>query len=298
MVKNPQRSIRNTLILLIFLTSIPPVFASISVTDDRGKTISLSRPAQRIVSLAPHITEDLFAIDAGHLIVSTVSYSDYPAEANRIPRVGGYNGFDLERIRALKPDLIVAWQSGNPQKQLALIETLGIPVFYDNSRKLLQVPSALERLGALTGKPGEARAAAAHFRERIAWLEKRYAGRTPVRVFYQVWDRPLMTINREQIISDAMRVCGAVNVFADLPTLTPTIDEEAVLAADPALIATSRVHGSKNESLERWLRWPKLAAVRNGQLVMLPPDLLIRLGPRLADGVQALCEAVEKARKP
>ncbi len=298
MVNPPQGSILNILILLIFLTGIPPVFASVSVTDDRGKTISLSRPAQRIVSLAPHITEDLFAIGAGHLIVGTVSYSDYPAKAARIPRVGGYNGFDLERIRALKPDLIVAWQSGNPQKQLALMETLGIPVFYDNSRKLLQVPSVLERLGALTGKPGEARAAAALFRERIAGLDQRYAGRAPVRVFYQVWDRPLMTINREQIISDAMRVCGAVNVFADLPTLTPTIDEEAVLAADPALIATSRVHGSKNESLERWLRWPKLAAVRNGQLVMLPPDLLIRMGPRLADGVQALCEAVEKARKP
>lgn len=283
-------------LVLLFLSL--PALASVSVTDDRGKMLTLTRPAQRIVSLAPHITEDLFAIGAGHLVVGAVSYSDYPAEATRIPRVGSYNGFDLERIRALKPDLIVAWQSGNPQKQLALIETLGIPVFYDNSRKLLQVPAVLERLGTLTGKPDEARAAATHFRARIAGLEKRYAGRAPVRVFYQVWDRPLMTINREQIISDVMRVCGAINVFADLPTLTPTIDEEAVLAADPALIATSRVHGSKNEWLERWRRWPKLAAVRNGQLAILPPDLLNRMGPRLADGAQSLCDAVEKARKP
>jgi len=269
----------------------------VSVTDDRGMTIALDMPAQRIVSLAPHVTENLFAIGAGKQVVGAVNFSDYPAEAEQIPRVGGYNNIDLERIRALKPDLIVAWQSGNPQKQLALLETLGIPVFYENSRTLKQVPTVLERLGTLTGKTDEARSAALHFSERIEKLEKQYAGRAPVRVFYQVWDRPLMTINGEQIISDAMRACGAVNVFASQPSLTPTIDEEAVLAADPDLITTS-LHGSKDESLERWRRWPNLAAVRNQRLIALPKDLLNRMGPRLADGTEALCDAVEKTRKP
>lgn len=268
--------------------------ASVSVKDDRGQEITLAKPAQRIISLAPHATEDLFAIGAGKLIVGAVSYSDYPPEANKIERIGGYNGFDLERIRALKPDLIVAWQSGNPAKQLAQIETLGLPVFYTFSKKLEDVPTVMERLGVLTAKEGEAQAAASKYRSSLAALEKKYAGRKPVRVFYQVWDRPLMTINREQIISDAMRLCGGVNVFAALPALVPTIDDEAVLAANPDVIITSGEPGVKDSWLNRWKRWPNLKA--NKHLYILPKDLLSRMGPRLVDGTEKLCEAIDKAR--
>lgn len=282
--------------LLIALCA-PLLQAAVSVVDDRGHTVTLAQPARRIVSLSPHLAEDLFAIGAGAQVVGTVDFSDYPPAAKRIARVGGYDGFDLERIRTLKPDLIVAWQSGNPPRQLAMVETLGIPVFHDDVRRLQDVPGVLERLGVLAGKPVEAGQVAARFRNQLAALEKQYAQRSPVRVFYQVWDRPLMTVNREQIISDALRICGAVNVFGDLPALTPTIDEEAVLAANPQLIVTSRVHDGPNEWLAQWQRWPQLAAVKKRQLVTLPRDLLIRMGPRLVDGVAALCEAVDKARQ-
>lgn len=272
--------------------------AAPTVNDDRGQTLTLAHPARRIVTLSPHLTEDLFAIGAGGLIVGTVDYSDYPAAANKITRIGGYNGFDLERIRALKPDLILAWESGNPPQQLALIAGLGIPVFYDNAGKMADIPGVLERLGVLTRHEAEARAAAAQWRQRMDQLARRYAGKRPVRVFYQVWDRPLMTINGQQIISDALRLCGAVNVFADLPAIAPTVDEEAVLAANPEIIATSGEPGMQAGVLARWQRWPKLAATRNGQLVTLPPDLLSRKGPRFIDGAEALCRAVDKARQP
>lgn len=282
---------------LLSLALLAPIAgASISVSDDRDQRITLPRPAQRIVSLAPHLTEDLFAIGAGNLIVGAVEYSDYPAAANRIPRIGGYSGFDLERIRALKPDLIVAWQSGNPARQLAQIETLGIPIFYDNSRQLAQVPTVLERLGQLSGTTQQAAAAARQFRQRLANLQQQYSGKAPVRVFYQVWDRPLMTINREQIISDVMRLCGGVNVFGDLPALVPTVDDEAVLQANPQLIATSGEAGANKDALKRWQRWSTLEANRKQQLVLLPPDLLIRMGPRLAEGAEHLCRAIDKAR--
>ncbi|MDW5415492.1 cobalamin-binding protein [Iodobacter sp. CM08] len=270
--------------------------ASVSVKDDRGQEITLAKPAQRIISLAPHATEDLFAIGAGKLIVGAVNYSDYPPEANKIERIGGYNGFDLERIRALKPDLIVAWQSGNPAKQLAQIETLGLPVFYTFSKKLGDVPTVLERLGVLTAKEPEAQLAAKKYRDSLASLEKKYAGKKPVRVFYQVWDRPLMTINHEQIISDAMRLCGGVNVFANLPALVPTIDDEAVLAANPESIITSGEPGVKDNWLSRWKRWPNLQASKNKQFHVLPKDLLSRMGPRLVEGTAKLCEAIDKAR--
>ncbi len=287
------RAIVACLFLLAALTS-----QAATVSDDRGQTITLAQPARRIITLSPHLTEDLYAIGAGNLIVGTVDYSDYPAAAGKITRIGGYHGFDLERIRALKPDLILAWESGNPPQQLALIASLGIPVFYDNAGKMADIPGVLERLGVLTAHETEARAAAQQWRQRMDQLARRYAGKRPVRVFYQVWDRPLMTINGQQIISDALRLCGAVNVFANLPAIAPTVDDEAVLAANPEIIATSGEPGMQAGVLARWQRWPKLAATRNGQLIALPPDLLSRKGPRFIDGAEALCRAVDKARRP
>jgi iron complex transport system substrate-binding protein len=272
-------------------------FAAVQVKDDLGRRVTLAQPAKRIISLAPHLTEDLFAIGAGGQLVGVVSYSDYPKAALKIPLVGGYTGVDLEKIRALRPDLIVAWQSGNPPAQLHKIAALGIPMFYDNSQTLKDVPTVLERLGVLTGQADGATAAAQQFRGRLAQLEKQYANKRPVRTFYQVWDRPLMTINRHQIISDAMRICGAVNVFAEANSLVPTVDDEAVVVKNPELMLTSGDSTAKNSWLDRWKRWPHLAAVKHGQLVMLPPDLLSRMGPRLVDGTAALCRAVNQARQ-
>lgn len=258
-------------------------------------TITLAQPARRIISLAPHVTENLFAIGAGGQIVGAVDYSDYPPAAREIERVGGYNGFDLERIRTLKPDLVIAWQSGNPQRQLDQIRAMGIPVYVNESGKLSDIPSSLERLGVLAGQSAGASRAAAAYRVQLARLEKTYSQRQPVRVFYQVWKQPLLTINGQQYISDALRVCGAVNVFASQPALVPTVDVEAVLAARPQAIITSG--GEQGKPLEQWLQWGNLPAVQNGQLHVLPPDILVRMGPRLVDGTAALCRVVEQARK-
>ncbi|WP_247646635.1 cobalamin-binding protein [Deefgea sp. CFH1-16] len=273
------------------------VSAAVSVQDDLGVTVTLAKPAARIISLAPHATEDLFAIGAGDLIVGAVSYSDYPAKAKEIERIGGYNGFDLERIRALKPDLIIAWGSGNPQRQLEQIKQLGIPVFTTFSKQMADIPTVLERLGVLTQQTAGAAKAAKHYREQLARLEKTYSGRAPVRVFYQIWDRPLMTINNTQIISDVMRLCGAVNVFGHLPELTPKVDVEAVLVANPDAIMTSGEPGMKGDALASWQRWKNLKASKNNQFYVLPKDIISRMGPRLVDGAQAMCEAVEQVRQ-
>ena len=148
--------------------TLQPAFAAVQVKDDLGRSVTLAQPAKRIISLAPHLTEDLFAIGAGGQLVGVVSYSDYPKAALKIPLVGGYTGVDLEKIRALRPDLIVAWQSGNPPAQLQKIAALGIPMFYDNSQTLKDVPTVLERLGVLTGQADGATAAAQQFRGRLA----------------------------------------------------------------------------------------------------------------------------------
>jgi iron complex transport system substrate-binding protein len=271
--------------------------ATITVKDDVGNTITLAQPAKRIISLAPHVTEDLFAIGAGKLIVGAVNYSDYPPEANKIERIGGYNGFDLERIRALKPDLIIGWATGNPERQLDQIKGLGFPVFLTFSKKMADVPTVLERMGEMTGNQAGASKAAKQYRDQLALLEKTYAGRKPVRVFYQIWDRPLMTINNTQIISDVMRVCGGVNVFGTQSDLTPKVDVEAVLAANPDVIMTSGEPGVKTDWLAPWKKWKNLKATQNNQFYILPKDSVNRMGPRLVEGGKAMCEALEKVRK-
>ncbi|MEC7119891.1 MAG: cobalamin-binding protein [Pseudomonadota bacterium] len=265
--------------------------------DDRGQTIHLAQPAQRVIALSPHLTENLFAIGAGATVVGVVSYSDYPAAAQQRPIVGGYTGFDLEKIRTLRPDLIVAWHSGNPSAQLARVESLGIPIYYSESPQITDIPKTLQRLGKLTGHQQQADQAARTFNQHIAQLKQRYATRRNVTAFYQVWDRPLMTINQQQVISSALQICGATNVFAKLPQLVPTIDDEAVLAKNPEVILTSSAESNTADALKRWQRWPHLIAVQRENLIVLPPDLLSRMGPRFADGTQQLCEAIDHARR-
>ncbi|MBE9610985.1 cobalamin-binding protein [Chitinilyticum litopenaei] len=282
-----------TACLVLLLT--PLRAAPVTVADDLGRLVSLSEPARRIVSLAPHVTEDLFAIGAGEWIVGAVDYSDYPPAARRIARVGGYSGFDLERIRSLRPDLIVAWGTGNPDRQLQQILRMGIPVYISQAERLEDIPVTLLRLGQLTGQQAVAQKAAGAYRTQLQQLHQRYAQRTPVRVFYQVWQRPLMTINGRQYISDALRTCGAVNVFADARALVPTVDVEAVVAARPQAIISSG--GEEGDPLGSWRQWRSIPAVQHGQLHVLPKDILVRMGPRLVEGTAALCAAVEQARQ-
>lgn len=270
--------------------------AEIAVTDDAGQAIRLAAPAQRIVSLAPHITEMLYAAGAGAALVGSVDHSDYPPAAKTIPRVGGYSRLDLEAVLALKPDLVVGWQSGNPAVALDKLRTLGLAVYVDQPNKLLDVARSIENLGRLAGTAAVADAAAARFRQRHAQYAARYAGRPKVRVFYQVWKQPLTTINGRQIISDVIRLCGGENVFAELPVLAPTVTVEAVLTANPEAIVASGMGAARPEWLDDWRRWPSLTAVARDNLYFVPPELIQRHTPRVLDGAEQLCGHLETAR--
>lgn len=268
----------------------------VTAVDDGGATITLARPAQRIVSLAPSVTELLYAAGAGDRIVGAVEYSDYPEAANRLARVGSYAAFDLERIVALRPDLVVGWRSGNPAHQLESLRALGLTLYVTEPRHIDDVPTHIERLGTLSGTAGAARAAAADFRARYAALRRRHAGRPEVSVFYQIWDRPLMTVNGAHIISDVMRLCGARNVFATLAPLAATVDIEAVINADPEVIVVSGMAAPRPDHAGDWRRWPTLRAVKRNNLFFIHPDILQRHTPRLAQGAEQLCAALETAR--
>lgn len=286
--------VRYLAMMLVLLTV--PAWA-LTVRDDTGQTLSLPAVPKRIVSLAPHATELLFAVGAGEQVVGVSAWSDWPAEAKRKPQVGDIAALDLERIRALRPDVVVAWQSGNRQSELERLRQLRIPLYFSEVQRLDDLPGALKRLGTLTGHAGPAREAA----DRVAadWqsLRARYGSRSPVVTFYQVWGQPLMTVTRQQFIGDVLAACGAANPFAALSGLTPTVSEEDVLAAAPQLILSATVDGRPDGSLDRWRRWSSLPAVRKGRLVYLPADKISRPTPRLLEGARQLCEAVDRARQ-
>jgi iron complex transport system substrate-binding protein len=270
--------------------------AEVVVTDATGNTVRLPQAARRIVSLAPHATELLFAAGAGERVSGAVEYSDYPEAARHIPRVGSYAQLDFERIVALRPDLIVAWHGGNDAAAVERLRASGFAIYLSDPHHLEDVAADLERLGQLTGTEAIARDAARAFRARLAALRARYARRPPVRVFYQIWDQPLMTVNGEHLISDVMRICGGENVFAGLPLLAGTVDVEAVLAANPEVVVAGGMTGGGTERLDLWKRWPTLLAVERGNLFALPADLLQRHAPRVLDGAEQLCAALELAR--
>ena len=250
----------------------------------------------RIVSLTPHLTELLFSVGVGDRIVGVVDFSDYPEAARALPSVGSGARLDLEALRALQPDLVLAWRSGNPRAQVEQVERLGIRVVWSESRRLGDVAEELERLGQLVGTQTRAKAVAQAYRERLAALDARYAQRTALRVFYQFCDTPSMTLSDQHLVGDALRLCGAVNVFGDLDELAPRISVEAVLAADPEAIVIGAPEADVAAWGGKWRNYPGLRAVVADNVIGIDPDLLNRATPRTLDGVETLCEALDGAR--
>lgn len=269
---------------------------AIEVIDDAGSRLRLAQPAKRIISLAPHLTETLFAAGAGERVVGSVEYSNYPPAAAAIARVGSYSQIDLERVIALRPDLIIGWQSGNAAAHLDRLRALGFPVYVSQPDRIDDVASEIERLGVLAGSTEVAEPAAASFRRRLAALQTRYGERPLVPTFYQIWKQPLMTVGRRQIISDVIRLCGGENVFGSLDTMAPTVTVEAILAANPEAIVASGMGEARPEWLDDWQRWGSIKAVARNNLFFVPPDLIQRHTPRLLDGAELLCQHLETAR--
>ena len=281
--------IRRIVFCLCLLPVLPAQAAAIHLVDDAGQTLEFTRPPQRIVSLTPHLTELLFAVGAGAQVVGVDSASDYPQTAQVLPRVGDYSRINFERILALKPDLLIVWVGGNRAADIHGLNKMGLPVLHTQATRLDDVARLLRLVGRASGHAGEGDAAARDFSARLAALQARAARQPPVSVFYQVWDRPLMTVGGTHWISDALALCGARNVFADLRVASPVVSREAVLRRAPALI----VSGSDAPDASRqWQHFASLPAVKNQAFVRVDADRLHRPTPRLIEGVAELCAAV------
>jgi iron complex transport system substrate-binding protein len=270
--------------------------AELQLAGDDGHPISLAGRPQRIVSLAPHVTELLFAAGLGDRIVGVDNASDYPPAVRRIARIGGTSGYSLEAILSLRPDLVVGWHSGTPPGVVSRLRALGEPVLLTEPRRLEDIPRWLRTLGRLADSPEQAERAAESFTARIRSLASRYSDVRPVRVFHLVWMDPLMTLNHDHISSRVIELCGGVNVFSGLRLLTPAVSLEALSRADPEVILISGL-SSETARYELAGRLPGLDALQKGGLVAVNPDLLHRAGPRMAEGAERLCGELDRIRR-
>ena len=278
---------------------------ALTAVDDAARSVVLERPPERVVTLAPSLTELVFAAGGGATLVGVSALSDYPAQARSIARVGDAGRIDVERVLALQPDLVLVWQRGNLSRELEQLERAGVRLFQLEPQRLDDVLHAIERLGTLLGHEAEASRRAAALRAELARLRQAHARSAPVTVFYQVWQQPLMTINGQQIVNDILGVCAGRNVFANLAPLVPIVSTESVVAADPeAILTASERSGTAawqrdpaSPSFALWRPHTHMVAVRRGWLYTLNGDAISRQGPRIVDGAAAVCAVLDQVRR-
>lgn len=263
---------------------------SCEVIDDEGNQIHLRQPAQRIISLAPDLTENVFALGVGEQIVGVMQGSDYPAKAKFLPVVASYQSLDLEKIIKLHPDLILVWGEG---KLVQSLRKLNVPIYISHPRRLLDVPKTMARLGCLTGTDKKAKQLVNDYLQHYQILEKKYADKRKITVFYQVWQNPLITISTASWINDVITLCGGVNIFSQLKGAAPEINLESVIMANPDVILGTQ---SQPRWQESWKKWPQLKAVKTQNLFDVDANLIERASPRLLQGMDIVCRNLEKAR--
>jgi iron complex transport system substrate-binding protein len=268
------------------------IIAAVLLAAGQG---AVAAPALRIVSLAPNLTELAYAAGAGDALVGTVDYSDYPAAARSLPRVGDAWRVDPESVLALRPDLVLAWSSGTPEATIARLEALKLRVVPIATYRLADVATALRTIGRMAGSEGAAEAAASRFEADIGRLRSAHADARRLGVFIEIDDEPLYTVNDRHVISEVVELCGGRNVFADLPQLAPAVTIEAVLARNPDVILTTDDTIEDPQAL--WRGWKTLVAVRSGTIYSMASDTLTRATPRLTLGAREVCAALDDARK-
>ena len=289
-------------VLIVFWLAVLAVFpahAEVSVMDGLGNRVVLAHPARRIVSLAPHNTENVFTAQSGQWLVGTVDHSDFPDAAKSIPRIGNYKQINIESLLALKPDLVLVWASGNPPEMLKKLRQLGLTLFYSEPKKFPQVVSNIRRLSILTGTSAQVTPDLKALLKEYAVLKDSHRGVAPVSVFYQLWNQPLITLNGNQLVSNAIAVCGGRNIFADLPMLAPRVNVEGVLARNPDVILIAAHDGSDVDSPPSktlWDRWTHLKAVKNHHIYRVNGNLLHRHTARFLLGMKRVCGILDQVR--
>ena len=276
------------------LMALVVIIAVVTACSEPRNTDSVPESERRIVSLAPNLTELVYAIGAGERLVGVSAWSDYPREVLQLPVVGDAFAVDRELLTLLDPDLLLVWESGTPKHTVDELRAAGYNVATVRTRGLDDIATAMLTLGELTGYRDGAAEAASDFRLQVQSLRDRYRGVSAIRVFYQVSARPLFTVNGEHYVSELISICGGNNIFDDLNALAPTVDVEAVVDRDPEVMLASTDAG--DDAFIEWERWPAIGAIRYGNQFLLPADEIGRATGRLIVAGNAMCIALQQAR--
>lgn len=288
---------KSALILSVCLGLSSVSASQLCVVDDRARSVCLPQNAQRIAALSPGATELIYAAGAGDKVVAVVSFSDYPPEAKQVTSVGSHTRLDLERLISLKPDLVLAWGTGNPSEQMATLERIGLPLYYLEPHTFEDIAQSINNMSMLAGTEQVGHQVSQAFLAGIQQLALKYQDAEPVRTFYQVWDEPLMTMNGEHYISKVLTLCGGQNVFSESDRLIPRLNQEAVLLENPEAIFAGGMGERNAHWLDKWRAFPELLATQKDNLFFVPPSLIQRPTPRLLQGATIICEKLDLARE-
>ena len=289
-------ALRYGVVCFILLVFSMQSFAEISLPQADGSSLKLIAPADRLITLSPHLAELVFAAGAGKNLVATVEFSEYPEAAASVPRIGDAFAIDVERVLALSPDLVIAWNSGNPRQAVAQLVSLGIPVWSVEIREPIEIAEVIQAIGDASGHTQAAGVAAADFQRRLNDLSRRYASRQVLDYFYQIDEKPLYTLNGEHLISKGLSLCGGHNIFHDLPGLAFQVTHESVIVADPVAMFAP-VQDNQPNPLAVWLDWPGMQAVSANALFTLPADKINQATPRLLDALEIACSVLDDLRE-
>lgn len=266
------------------------------VQDDLSRQVCADKPIQRIISLAPGVTELVYAAGGGEKVIAVDDHSNYPEAVKALPKVGGYPNTSAEAILAKKPDLVVIWSGGNDSRLSTQLERIGLNVFYADPADFDGIASVIRRMGNIMGTGVVAEKNADAFYKQYQSIRKQFSDAEPVKVFFEIWDNPLMTVNGGQIISQTIELCGGVNVFAGVGVRVPRVSIEAVLAQNPDAIVSSQIVQTNHDIKSRWQQYPQINAVKNGFLFTIPGDLITRPTPRALKGAEVLCQQLQRVR--
>ncbi|WP_168188925.1 cobalamin-binding protein [Thiomicrorhabdus sediminis] len=255
-----------------------------------------NRDIQRIVSLSPHLTELVYSAGGGAKLVGAIEYSDYPAQAKSLPRVGNYQSINIERIIALKPDLILSWKNGNRARDIEKLQSLGFNVWQTQTNNLEDIGHLIAAIGKRLGTKKIAENKNRQLQKTLQDLSQQYAQREKISTFYQLWQRPLMTVNGSHFISLALNICGAENIFAELPLIAPEVSIESVINANPKLILLGGQKQFQQSWMQDWQTYDLISAVKNQQIYRLDNNLLQRPTERFIKALPELCRTIDQAR--
>ncbi|MGS2719770.1 cobalamin-binding protein [Paraglaciecola aestuariivivens] len=255
-----------------------------------------NKQQRRIIALAPHLVESLFAIGAGQQIIATTAHADYPSAAKQIPVVGNYARLQIEKILQLQPDLIIAWKTGNPIDDLARLEQYQLNVVYTHPQTLADVAEELLLLGEVTGRSQTAQALAEQYLHRLNQLKHSYAQQAKVSVFYELWSRPIRTVANQAWPQQQLALCGAQNPFAHAQDDYPSVGLEQVLASLPQVVIQPSQSTSGDPDRLNWQQWPHIPAAKHGFIFHPNADKVHRMSPRMLDEVEKMCAQIHLAR--